>query len=87
MVTQSHHLEQLPVWRRSRGHHPELVIIQSVHQADEPPGLGPVLLAEDWDVPDDDCVEHLGHLQVVIGPQRTGTELLKQLNLLKITQF
>ena len=80
---QSFHLEQFPVGRSTRGHHPELVIVQSVHQADEPPGLGPVLLAEDRDVPDDDCVEHLGHFQVVISPQRAGTELLKQFNKFK----
>ena len=72
------HLEQFPVGRGARGHHPQLVIVQGVDQTDEPPGLGPVLLAEDRDVSYDDCVEHLGHLQVVIGPQGAGTQLLKQ---------
>ena len=71
------YLEKLPVGSSTRGHNPQFVIIQSVDEADEPPGLRSVFLAEDGDVPDDDGVEHLGHLEVVVGPQRPGAQLLE----------
>ena len=53
------------------------MIVQSVNQTNKSPGLGPVLLTQDGNVPDDDSVEHLGHLQVVVRPQRSGAQLFK----------
>ena len=41
------------------------VIVECVYQSDEPPSWGLDFQVELRHRPDDDCVEHLGHLQVV----------------------
>ena len=36
-----------------------------------------IILSCDWSIPDQDCVEDLGHLEVVIGPERSCAEFFE----------
>ena len=45
-----------------------LVVVKSVHERNEPPGLSLFVQREQRNVTDKESVEQPGHLQVVTGP-------------------
>ena len=53
------HLEEVPVIVRPAGNHPNLVVIQTVYQADEPTRLCTILLRHSRNVPNENRVENL----------------------------
>ena len=54
------------------------MVIQGVDEGDETPGLRLGLEVHHGDVADKHCVEHLGHLGVVVGPQGALAQLGKR---------